>query len=162
MTKNDWTGLAVFLVVTFAVSGVAGALTTPEIGGWYAGLKKPSFNPPNWIFGPVWTALYVMIAVAGWLAWRGGGLRPVIFWGVQLALNFFWSILFFAWHRPDWALLDIAGLLVAIVVCIAVFRKLPDRKKGTIAAWLMVPYLLWVGFATVLNFSIWRLNAPFG
>lgn len=157
MNRKDWIALAAFLIITFAVSGIAGALTTSEIGGWYAGLKKPSFNPPDWVFGPVWTVLYLMIAAAGWLAWRAGGLRPVVFWAVQLALNFLWSILFFTLHRPDWALVDIALLLAAIAACIVVFRK-----KGTIAAWLMVPYLLWAGFATLLNFSIWRLNAPFG
>ncbi len=153
MSRRNWIALFVFLIVTFAVSGIAGMLTTPEIGGWYAGLKKPAFNPPNWVFGPVWTVLYLLIAISGWLAWRAGGTRTTIFWVVQLALNFLWSILFFAMHRPDLALIDIALLVAAIVACIAVFRRCSQA-----AAWLLAPYLLWTSFAAVLNFSIWQLN----
>jgi tryptophan-rich sensory protein len=139
-------------LVTLAAS--AGILFEP--GAWYQQLSKPSWNPPNWVFGPVWSALYLAIAVAGWLVWRRMG-RMVIalhFWLAQLVLNWMWSFFFFGLHRPDLAFIDITLLLLAIVGFIGT-----ARKPSVGAALLFVPYAAWVGFAGVLNFVIWQMNA---
>ena len=136
-------------------AGALGALVTaPAIPTWYATLAKPWFNPPNWIFAPVWTALYVMMAVSAWLVWRRGasGADRALF-VIQLALNIAWSQLFFGLHRVDLALIDIVLLLAAIAAAALSFRT-----RSAVAALLLVPYLAWVSFATVLNFAIWRLN----
>ena len=146
-----------FVVITYAVAGISSAFTVREIAGWYAGLAKPSFTPPNWIFGPVWTLLYTLMAVAAWRVWRvapdGGGARvPQLYW-VQLVLNFLWSILFFAAHRVGLAVGEIALLWLAIAATMIAFFRV-DRWAGA----LFVPYLAWVSFAAVLNVAIWRLN----
>jgi len=125
-------------------------------GPWYTALHKPSWTPPNWLFGPVWTALYVAIAVAGWLVWRSKALsvtKPILTWLLQLILNGLWSWLFFGLRRPDFALVDIIALLITICWFIASANKISQ-----VAAWLFVPYALWVGFAAALNFAIWQLN----
>jgi len=146
-----WLSLAAFLVVVFAVAAI-GAMVTP--GEWYATLAKPSWNPPSWLFGPVWTVLYVMIAVSGWLVWQQDGKSLAMsFYAVQLVLNAAWSWLFFSRHTIGFALADIVLLLLAIVATILLFWPL-----SRLAAGLLVPYALWVGFATVLNATIWRLN----
>lgn len=145
--------LLVFLALTFGAA-VVGSQFGP--GPWFEALQKPDWNPPNWVFAPVWTALYAMMAVAAWLVWRGGGRRgPIVLFLLQLALNAAWSWLFFGLHRPDLALADIVLLWLAIVATLVAFA----RVSGGAAA-LMVPYLAWVSFATVLNASIWRLNPP--
>lgn len=149
------TGLAGWLVVVFA-AGLLGARYMP--GEWYASLAKPSWNPPNSIFAPVWSVLYVFMAVAAWLVWRragfcgaGGALGLFL---VQLVLNTMWSYLFFGLHRPDLAFFDIAALLLAILVVALLFWR-----HSPVAGALMLPYLAWVGFAAFLNFTLWRLNA---
>jgi translocator protein len=115
---------------------------------------KPSWNPPNWLFAPVWTALYVMIAVAGALAWRAGAAaRTMGFWGLQMALNALWTLLFFGLRRPDLALIEVALLWLVIVGFIVSVWPV-ERRAG----WLMLPYLAWVSFAAVLNGAIWWLN----
>jgi benzodiazapine receptor len=124
---------------------------------WYATLHTPAFMPPNWLFAPVWSVLYVLIALAGWQVWRAAsparaGLLAL--WILQLALNFLWSPVFFGAHRIGLALIDICGLLVAVVAFIVMVR----RHGETPAGWLMVPYAGWVAFATVLNASLFRLN----
>lgn len=144
--------LILFIVAVFGGGTLIGAGTAP--GEWYAALEKPWFNPPNWLFGPVWSILYVMIAVAGWRIWirqRTGGAMTA--WWVQLGLNFLWSPVFFALQRPDWALAVILAMLVAIVSFIVL-----AWNRDRIAAWLFFPYLAWVAFATLLNASIWWLN----
>jgi translocator protein len=142
------------IVLCLAAGALGAAVTAPAIPTWYAGLAKPSFNPPNWIFAPVWTALYVLMAIAAWLVWRRGNARPPLtLFGVQLALNSAWSLLFFGLHRVDLALVDIVLLLAAIVATARAFHP-----RSAVAALLLVPYLAWVSFATVLNFAIWRLN----
>lgn len=150
-------GLAVFIVICFAVAGIGSVFTAASIPDWYAGLRKPSFNPPNWIFGPVWTALYLAMAVAAWLVWRRVGLSaaaaPLIVFAIQLALNLLWSILFFGMHRIGLALVDIVALWCAIAATILMFWRVTPA-----AGWLLIPYLMWVSFASVLNFSIWRMN----
>jgi tryptophan-rich sensory protein len=155
--SRDYGVLILFLVVCFAVSGISGIVTADSVGGWYAGLNKPSFNPPNWIFAPVWTALYAMMAIAAWRVWRVAGLENAVgaltLFGVQLLLNFLWSMIFFGAHSLGYALAEIVILLVAIVATLLAFWR-HDR----IAGWLFVPYAAWVSFATVLNAAIWRLN----
>lgn len=144
-----------FVAVVFAAA-LVGSRFPP--GEWYAGLTKPSWNPPSWVFAPVWTALYLAIAVAAWRAWRAAGFAEQpgtwALFAVQLALNAAWSWLFFGLQRPDLALLDIAALWLAIAATTAAFWQ-ADRLAGA----LFVPYLAWVSFAAVLNWTIWRLNA---
>ena len=145
---------AIYVVFPIAVLGIGlliGTVTRPD--GWYAGLAKPSFNPPGWVFGPVWTILYVLIAIAGARTFEGGAGRAFSLWLVQMALNFAWSPVFFGLHRPGIALLIIAALLVTILMFIA-YRWRGDRVSAT----LFVPYAAWVAFASVLNASIVVLN----
>ena len=143
-----------WMLLCFAAAAM-GALFMP--GEWYATLKKPSWNPPGWIFGPVWTALYTMMALAAWLVWRQGGWdkqrKPLLLFLVQLALNALWTPLFFGWHRPGVAFAEIVLLWLAIAATIAVFR--PVSRTAML---LLVPYLAWVSFAAALNFTLWRLN----
>lgn len=148
-----WLGLLPFLAAVTAVAAVGG-LAAGSAGRTYAGLELPPFAPPSWLFGPVWTVLYVMIAVAGWLVWRASGWSLALtLWSAQLLLNLAWTPLFFAADLYVWALLDIVVLLVLVAWTAATFR----RTSGPAAA-LMVPYLLWVGFATALNAAIVVLN----
>ena len=153
-----WLGLAVFLAVCFGVAALGSVATTPNIPNWYAGLAKPSWNPPNWIFGPVWSVLYASMAAAAWLVWRQNGLRaavlPMTIFAVQLALNCAWSWLFFGWHSPGIAFVEIVLLWLAIATTVVIFWQ-----RSLVAGLLLVPYLAWVSFAAVLNFTIWRLNA---
>jgi translocator protein len=147
-----WLTLLLFLVLVAGGGLIIGFVTRP--GDWYAGLAKPAFSPPNWIFGPVWTALYVLIAVAGWRIWmRSRRGWPMRLWWLQLVLNFLWSPLFFAAHRIDLALGVIVLMLVAILAFIATAWHV-DR----IASWLFMPYGIWVAFATLLNASTLLLN----
>jgi len=128
--------------------------TTPNIPNWYAGLAKPSWPPPSWIFGPVWTALYFSMAVAAWLVWRkGNAWGPLALFAVQLVFNAAWSWLFFGLHSPGIAFVDILLLWIAIAATTMVFWR-----RSLVAGLLLGPYLTWVGFAAVLNFAIWRLN----
>lgn len=142
-----------FLVLVVGGGLAIGMVTGPD--EWFARLAKPSFNPPNWVFAPVWSALYVMIAIVGWRTWQNGSssARTKLVWGLQLALNFVWSPIFFVAHRIDLALAVIVLLLVSIIVFIA--RTLNGDR---VAASLFVPYALWVAFATALTFALLRLN----
>lgn len=141
-----------FLVLTLGGGLVLGYLTAP--GPWYQQLAKPPFNPPDWLFAPVWTVLYVLIAIAGWRVYRrepdGAAMK---LWWLQLALNFGWTPVFFGLNRLGFALLVIL-LLVAAIVSFIISTWRPDRT----AAWLFVPYLAWVAFATLLNAALWLLN----
>ncbi len=144
--------------LALAVGAIGGIATSSSVGSWYAALNKPSFNPPSAVFGPVWTALYILMALAAWRVWRNPAgddrRRPaLILYGVQLALNLAWSLIFFGLRRPDLAMIEIAVLLVAILATTAAFARI-DRP----AAWMMAPYIAWVSFASALNFAIWRLN----
>jgi len=147
-------GLFAWLLVCFAAAA-AGAVFMP--GDWYASLTKPSWNPPGWIFGPVWTALYAMMAVAAWLIWKRGGFaaqhRLLSLFLVQLVLNALWTPLFFGLRQPGLAVAEIILLWAAILATLMAFRPVSRT-----AAWLLVPYLAWVSFAAVLNGTIWRLN----
>jgi len=155
--RTRWIGLVVFIVVCIGAGGLGSIATTPEIEGWYKTIAKPSWNPPGWIFGPVWTTLYIMMAIAVWLVWKHAGFKaaklPLVLFGVQLLLNIAWSWIFFGMHQPGWAFAEIIVLWLAITATTILFFK-----KSKIAGGLMVPYLAWVSFASVLNFTIWRMN----
>lgn len=141
-----------FLVLVIVPGSLIGYRTAP--GDWYARLNKPSFNPPNRLFAPVWLILYVLIATAGWIVWVRAPLSiAMVAWGVQLLLNWLWSPVFFALHRPWLAVLVIAALDAAVVVFLAAAWSIDP-----VAALLFVPYLAWIAFATLLNVSLARLN----
>lgn len=154
-TGRQLLALGGWVLLCFAAAAIGGFFMPGE---WYASLKKPSWNPPGWIFGPVWTALYAMMAVAAWLVWRRGGFAaqrgPLMLFLTQLALNAAWAPLFFGWHRPGLAFAEIVLLWLVIAATIAVFR--PVSRAAML---LLVPYLAWVSFAVALNFALWRLNA---
>ncbi|MBL8699133.1 MAG: tryptophan-rich sensory protein [Alphaproteobacteria bacterium] len=153
-----WATLALFVAVTLGVGYLGAQVTTPAIGGWYAGLAKPDFTPPNGVFAPVWTALYVMMAVAAWMVWRADAAPSAIeaamraFW-IQLALNLAWSWIFFGARDVGWAFFEILLLIAALLVTILRFWKLSPR-----AGLLLLPYLAWSLFATALTLRIWQLN----
>ena len=152
--KKHILALVVLLILCFAVAGVGGLATAPSIPNWYAGLAKPSWTPPGWVFGPVWSVLYLSMAVAAWLIWRrGDAVVPMTLFGIQLTFNVAWSWLFFGLHSPGAAFIDIVLLWMAIAATTVVFWR-----RSTLAGVLFVPYLIWVSFAAVLNFAIWRLN----
>lgn len=149
---NRALSLILFMVLVLGGGLALGFLTAP--GVWYAGLAKPAFNPPAWLFGPVWTVLYMLIAIAGWRVWqRNRTGSPMKLWWAQMALNFLWTPVFFTAHQLGLALVVILLLLVAILGFIATVWRL-DR----VAAWLFMPYAAWVAFAAVLNGAIWALN----
>lgn len=142
------------IVFAALVASAAWTGATYMPGEWYEGLAKPSFTPPNWLFPVAWTILYIMIALAGWLAWRAGGLSTAVaVWGAALVFNALWSYLMFGRHDIGLALVDVVALWVAVAAFIAASWTLDHR-----AALLFVPYLLWVSFAALLNFEVWRLN----
>lgn len=152
-----WIGLVFFIVLCLAAGGLGAMATTPEIDGWYRTLDKPAWNPPDAVFGPVWTTLFIMMAIAAWLVWKPAGFQaakvPLACFLVQLLLNVAWSWIFFYWHQPGWAFVEILLLWMAILATTLTFFKV-SRVAGA----LMVPYLAWVSFASVLNFVIWQLN----
>jgi len=155
--RRDLAGLAAFILLCLAVSGVGGWATASSVGGWYQTLAKPAFNPPDWVFAPVWTVLYLMIAVAGWRVWRRSGLGgapwAMAAYAAQLALNLAWSFVFFGAQAIGAALVVIVLLLAAIGVNLRLFWRI-ERA----AALLLAPYAAWVAFAAVLNAALWRLN----
>ena len=153
---RKFTGLVSSLALAFAVAAIGGWVTAGSVSTWYPTLAKPGFNPPDWIFGPVWTALYALMAVAAWRVWRTLGTvrnRALVLYGAQLALNLLWSILFFGAHRIGHALIEIAILFAAIIATTIAFWRI-DRPAGL----CLMPYAAWVGFAALLNAAIWRLN----
>jgi tryptophan-rich sensory protein len=151
-------GLVLLLILCLGAGGLGAIATTPEIEGWYKTIARPSWTPPDWIFGPVWTTLYVMMAVAAWFVWKPTGFKgaalPLTLFGLQLLLNIAWSWIFFGLHQPGWAFAEIVVLWLMIVATTVAFFRC-----STIAGWLLVPYLAWVSFAAVLNFALWRMNA---
>ncbi len=157
-SNKQWIGLALWIALCLGAAALGAAATAPQIPGWYATLAKPAWNPPAWVFGPVWTTLYLMMACAAWLVWRSGGFRgapgALGLFLLQLALNAGWSWVFFGMQQPGWAVAVIVLLWCAIVATMAAFFR-----RSLAAGWLMAPYLAWVSFAAVLNAAIWRLNA---
>lgn len=154
--KKQTLGLIAWLVLCFVVS-VLGATASVQAKSFYGQLEQPEWAPPSWVFGPVWTVLYIMMAVAAWLVWRTGGFRANKFalglFLVQLGLNALWSWLFFAWHFGALAFVDIVLLWMLIIATLVAFWRVRP-----LAGFLLVPYLLWVSFASALNYSVWRLN----
>ena len=151
--------IIVAAITTVLVLGVGGLMTT--IDSWYQNLSKPSWNPPNWVFGPAWTIILGLAAWAGVLAWGNAAmgaekLRVIGLFGVNIVLHMLWSPLFFNMRRPDWALIEIPFLWVSILALIIGLAPL-----APLSTWLLMPYLLWVAFAAFLNFTIVRMNAPF-
>jgi translocator protein len=144
--------LLVFLLLSFSAAST-GYIFPP--GEWYASLNRPAFAPPNWLFGPVWTVLYILIAVAGWLIWRAQGWRSPLLalWLVQMGLNALWTPIFFGLNMLGLALIEIIMLWIAIASCVVAFHR-----QVAIASWLMLPYLAWVSFALLLNAGFWWLN----
>lgn len=144
-------GLIGFIMVTFCAPAI-GVLTLP--GSWYASLNKPAWNPPACIFGPVWTFLYLIMAVAAWLVWKRAGWKSTVWlYLIQLALNAAWTPIFFGAHELGWALAEIIALWIAILVTLIAFLSV-NRMAGL----MLAPYLAWVSFATFLNFTLWRMN----
>jgi len=151
--------LAAFIVslaVCYATAAL-GAVASINARGFYQQLERPFWSPPGWVFGPVWTLLYTLMAIAAWLVWRAGGWngarRALALFALQLAFNALWSWLFFAWHLGALAMLDILLLWATLLAMVLSFR----RWSG-VAAWLMVPYLAWVAFAAALNLFVWQAN----
>jgi len=151
---GDLVSLSVFLLLCFAAA-TSGAVFKP--GAWYDSLTKPSWTPPDWLFPVAWTVLYVAIAVSAWLVWRAAGLAEgmlaLAVWLIQLVLNAAWSWLFFGLRRMDLAFVEVLGLWASILGCIVLFAPL-----SSVAALLMVPYLVWVSFAAALNLAVWQAN----
>lgn len=146
---------ALIFVLACAAAAAPGFIFRP--GAWYRELAKPSWRPPDRVFGPIWFVLYVSIAASGWLIWREAGFagaeQALVVYAVQLALNALWPAVFFGLRRPGLAFIEVVCLWLAILATIVAFRPI-----DALAAYLLIPYLLWVGFAVVLNFRIWRLN----
>ncbi len=158
ITSRGVIGLAVAILICFGAAGLGSLFTTPSIGGWYLTLRKPAWTPPNWVFGPVWSLLYLSMAAAAWLVWRKSGMSgarlALVLFAVQLLFNVFWSAIFFSAHMPGVAFAEIVLLWLMILATTVSFWPVSQT-----AGWLMVPYLVWVAFAAALNYSIWRLNA---
>lgn len=142
------------ILLPFTAAGIGSFFTSNSISTWYVELIKPSFNPPNWVFGPVWSILYLMIGISFYLAWTNGINRTaLIIFSIQLFLNAMWTIIFFGMKLPLYAFIEIILLWISILFTIIYFYKIIP-----ISAYLLIPYILWVTFAAVLNFSLYILN----
>jgi len=161
MKLASWQKLAISICVPLLAGVIGSVFTAPAITSWYASLNKPSFNPPNWVFAPVWTLLYVLMGIALFLVWnkknKGKGMpvarKGIVIFAIQLFLNALWSLAFFGMHSPKAGLVVIALLWIAIIANIILFRKVSRT-----AALLLVPYILWVSFAAALNLAIMIIN----
>jgi tryptophan-rich sensory protein len=155
-TYKQIIGLAGWLVLVFIVAAI-GAAASAQATSFYGQLVQPAWAPPAWVFGPVWTVLYVLMAVAAWLVWRSGGFSQnrwaLGFFVVQLVLNALWSWLFFGWRLGGWAFTDILALLGSLAITIVLFWRVRPAAGA-----LLIPYLLWVAFAAVLNYVVWQMN----
>ena len=158
MPLCEWVALLCLIGICFAVAGAGSLLTVSSLDNWYETLRKPAWTPPNWIFGPVWSVLYLSMAIAAWLVWRehrAVNVRvPLGVFFIQLVLNGIWSGLFFALQSPQAAFFEIVVLWGMILTTLLCFWRV-----SAAAGWLLAPYLGWVTFAVALNFSIWRLNS---
>lgn len=155
---SSFVKLVIAIALPVLIGGVSGFFTVSRVESWYQTIQKPSWNPPNWVFGPVWTTLYVMMGIALWLVWKEDTSRELkliagILFAAQLTLNFFWSFIFFRLELPGWAFAEILVMWVVILATIFAFAQVNKT-----AAWLLVPYISWVSFAAMLNFTIWRMN----
>lgn len=155
---KNWIKLLISIAIPLGVGIVAGLFTATGIDSWYEAIKKPEWQPPSYVFGPVWTVLYIMMGIAFYLIWTtpaGKKLKriAITLWCIQLIFNFFWSFIFFKQHQIDWALGEILVLWFFILLTTIYFFRI-SRAAG----WLMIPYILWVSFASVLTWSIYQLN----
>lgn len=160
VTGGFWVPVAVAAAAALFVASLGGSMT--DLGPWYQNLRKPSWQPPDWLFPPAWTTIFALTAASAVLAWRAAPSSTMREWIIGLFclngfLNILWSGLFFRLRRPDWALIEVAVLWLSIVVLIFV-----TGRVSRTAAWLLVPYLLWVSFASALNYAVAKLNGPFG
>lgn len=156
---NNTAKLIIAILIPLIVGFTSGFFTAGNVSGWYQTIQKPSWNPPSWIFGPVWTTLYILMGISLFLVWRSDAAESVkrtaiILFAAQLVFNFFWSLIFFKMHQPGWAFAEILVMWVLILLTIFSFGKI-----SSLAAWLLVPYISWVSFASILNYTIWRLNS---
>jgi tryptophan-rich sensory protein len=156
--KLNWARLIGCIIGVELIGNIGSFATFNQITTWYAALNKPSFNPPNFLFGPVWTILFALMGIALYLVWSHSGDKKEVksalaLFAIQLMLNVLWSFVFFGWHQPGWAFVEIILMWLAIFATIVSFSKISKT-----AAWLMVPYLAWVSFATCLTYAVWRLN----
>jgi len=153
---NKWIRFIVAILIC-QIAGIIGSIfTTPSIPTWYSGLNKPSFSPPNWIFGPVWITLFTLMGISLFLVWEKGIKKikiPLIIFGIQLILNVIWSLLFFRLQSPFYAFAEIIILWIAISITILSFFKISKR-----AGLILMPYIFWVSFAAILNYYVWILN----
>ena len=156
-----WRPLVAWLAICYGVSAVGGLVTAHAVETWYQGLAKPGLNPPDWVFGPVWTALYGLMALAAWLVWVSPESvmrrRGILWFCAQLAVNLLWSFAFFGARMLALGVVDIAAMWVLIALTMASFFRV--RRA---AGWLLVPYLAWVTFAGYLNWAVWVMNPGFG
>ena len=155
---TNWMKLIISIAVPLAVGFSSSLFTRPEIDSWYKTIQKPDWQPPNWLFGPVWTTLYILMGIALYLVWKSNvqesKKRPaIILWTIQLVLNFFWSFIFFRLHQLGLALAEIIVLWIFILLTIFSFARI-----NKLAAWLLVPYISWVSFASILTYTIYQLN----
>lgn len=155
---NNALKLFIAIAIPLAVGFTSGFFTITGVGSWYQTIDKPSWNPPNWIFGPVWTTLYILMGIALFLVWKSDAQAPlkkaaITLFAIQMTLNFFWSLIFFNQHQVGWALVEIIAMWIMILLTIFAFARVNNT-----AAWLLVPYISWVSFAAILNYTIWKLN----
>jgi benzodiazapine receptor len=155
--RESWVSLVPFVVVCFTAAGIGSLFTSKSVNTWYTQLRKPEWTPPNWIFGPAWTTLYLMMAISAWLVWRSSDWYSARFalalFAIQLVLNTMWSIAFFGLHEVGPAFGEILLLWMMIIATAVAFLPL-----SLLAAWLLIPYIVWVAFASYLNFRIWQMN----
>lgn len=155
--KTFWVSFVVFILLCFIVEIVGSFWTNETVATWYPQLTKPSWTPPDWIFGPVWSCLYIMIAVSGWLIYRAkhshNRTTALILYGAQLASNFIWSFLFFSLCSPILGMIDI--ILLSVLILLTIIKAWPVTRVGS---FLLIPYFIWVVYATTLNMGIWLLN----
>ncbi|PYX46925.1 MAG: sensory protein TspO [Acidobacteria bacterium] len=155
--RESWLSLLPFVVVCLAVAGIGALFTNSSVKTWYPQLHRPEWTPPTWIFGPVWTTLYLMMAFSAWLVWRGSNWTAARFalllFAIQLVLNMLWSAVFFGMRRIGPAFGEILLLWMMIIATTVAFYSL-----SLLAAWLLIPYIAWVGLASYLNFRIWQMN----
>ncbi len=150
--------LIICIVLTVGFGSLGGIFTAAEIQGWYVHLNNPSWNPPNWLFAPVWTSLYLLMGISLYLVWKTPANTDAKRWAViifiaQFVLNFLWSYIFFREHLMGWAFVEITVMWIAILCTIIAFSRINKT-----AAWLLVPYISWVSFAAILNYTVWQLN----
>jgi len=155
--RESWLSLIPFVVVCFLAAAIGALATNSSVKTWYPQLRRPEWTPPNWLFGPVWTALYLMMALSAWLAWRssisGVPRFALILFGIQLVLTALWSVVFFGLRKIGPAFAEVLLLWMMLIATAVAFLPL-----SLLAAWLLIPYIAWVGFASYLNYRIWQMN----